>query len=114
VSAEHLIELSPWHMVAVLKSGSKVSPPGTSGPTKLLSHVHILLELGIVQQPKLGLDDVKPVIHLKRISCLSQCHRLHRQEVGVGGVHHQLVVWLVPSMVHKVLCQHPHEPVLRG
>jgi hypothetical protein len=62
-----------------------------------------LLELGIVQEPKLGLGDAKLVIRLKRISHLDERQRVHHQEVSVGGVHHRWVVWLVHSTVHEVL-----------
>jgi hypothetical protein len=39
VSTKGLVEPNPRHLVAVLKSGGEVSPPSSSGPTKLLSHV---------------------------------------------------------------------------
>jgi hypothetical protein len=45
----------------------------------------------------------KLVICLERISRLGEKQRVHRQEVGVG-VHHRLVVLLVHSTVHEVLC----------
>jgi hypothetical protein len=51
---------------------------------KLLGHLQSLLELGTVQKPKLELDDVKPVIHLKWISHLGKCRRVHHQVVSVG------------------------------
>jgi hypothetical protein len=100
--------------VAILKIGGVASPPSTDGPTKLLGHVQSLLELSTVQDPKLGLGDVKPVICLKQITCLGEHRRVHRQEVGVGGLQHLLVVWLMTSSVHEVLRQHPHVLVLRG
>jgi hypothetical protein len=46
VSTKGLMELDPWHLVAILKSGGVASPPSTSGPTKLLGYVQSLLELG--------------------------------------------------------------------
>jgi hypothetical protein len=67
VSTKGVAQLGQWHLVAILKSGGEVSPPSTGRPTKLLGHVYSLLELGTVQEPKLGLGDVKLVIHLKRI-----------------------------------------------
>jgi hypothetical protein len=78
VSVEGLTELSPRHLVAVLKSGSEVSPPSTGGPTKLLGHLQSLLELSIVQQPKLRLEDAEPIICLKQISHLGLHRRVHR------------------------------------
>jgi hypothetical protein len=98
--------------VAILKSGGEVSPPSTGGPTKLLGHVQSLLELGTVQEPKLEVGDEKPVIRLKRIRCLREHQRVCRQEVGVGGVQHLLVVRLIASSEHEVLHQHLHELVL--
>jgi hypothetical protein len=72
-----LVELDPRHLVAVLKSGKVASPPSTGGPTKLLGCKQSFLELGIVQEPKLGLGDAKPVIRLKRIRCLDEQQRVH-------------------------------------
>jgi hypothetical protein len=112
VFAEGLAELNSQHLVVIAKSGGVVSPPSTGGPTKLLSRIQSLLELSTMQQPKLGLGDVKPVIRLKRISRLDECRRVRHQKVSVGGVHLWLVVWLAHSTVHEVLCQHPHELVL--
>jgi hypothetical protein len=86
------MELSPQHLVVIQKSGGEVSPPST----------------------KIRLNDAKPIIHLKRISHLSECQRVRRQEVNVGGVHHRLVLLLVPSTVHEVLRQHPHELIQHG
>jgi hypothetical protein len=40
---------------------------------KLLGHIQSLLELGTVQEPKLGLSDANPVIHLERVGCLYDC-----------------------------------------
>jgi hypothetical protein len=64
VSTESSVELSPRHLVAILNSGGEVSPPSTRGSTKLLGCEQSLLELSVVQKPKLGLDDAKPVIYL--------------------------------------------------
>jgi hypothetical protein len=41
-------EFGPWHMVAVLNGGGKVSPPSTRGSMKLLGHEQSLLDLGVV------------------------------------------------------------------
>jgi hypothetical protein len=48
VSTKGLVELGPRYLVAVLKSGGEVSPPSIGGPTKLMGHVHSLLELNTV------------------------------------------------------------------
>jgi hypothetical protein len=113
-SVEGLTELSTHRLVAVLKSGSEVSPLSTHRATKLLGRVQSLLELGIVQQLKLGLDDAKLDICLKWISRLGERRRVRHQEVIAGGVHHRLVMQLAHSTVDEVLHQHPHELVLRG
>jgi hypothetical protein len=81
---------------------------------KLLGHKQGLLDLGVVQKPKLGLNDVKPVIHLQRINCLSKHQRVHRQEVDVGSLHPWLAVGWARLTLHEVLRQHPHELVLCG
>jgi hypothetical protein len=114
LSTEGLVELGPRYLVAILKSGGLGSPLSTGRLTKLLGHVQSLLELSTVHEPKLGLGDAKLVIYLKRIRRLSEQWRVHHQEVHVGGLHHLLVVWLTTSSVHKVLCEHPHELILRG
>jgi hypothetical protein len=114
VPMEGLTELSPRHLVAVVKSGGVDSPPSTGRPTKLPSCIQSLLELNAVQEAKLGLNDAKSVICLERISRLGERPRVCHQEVGVGGVHHHLVVWLVHSMMHEVIHQHTHELILRG
>jgi hypothetical protein len=67
-----------------------------------------------VYEPKLGLDEAKLVTRLKRISHLGEHRRVRRQEFDVGGVHHQLVVWLAHSTMHEVLRQHQNELVLHG
>jgi hypothetical protein len=81
VSTESCVEFSPWHRLAVLKSGGEASPPSTHRSTKLLGYEQSLLELSAVQKPKLGCDDVKPVIRL------GEHRRVHRQKVNVGGPH---------------------------
>jgi hypothetical protein len=114
VSMKGPMKLNPRHLVAILKSGGVASPPSTDGPTKLLGCVQSLLELSIMQEPKLGLSDAKPVIHLKRIKRRSEHRRVRHQEASVGGPQHLLVVRLMASSVHEVLCQHLHEFVLCG
>jgi hypothetical protein len=68
---------------------------------KLLGHEQDLLVLGVVQQPKLRLDDAKPIIRLQRINRLGECRRVPRQEVGVGS----LQPWLAVGWAHLT----PHE-----
>jgi hypothetical protein len=77
VSTKGLAELGPRQLVAIMKSGSAVSPPSTNGSMKLLGRVQSLLKLGTVQEPKLALGDVKPVIHLKWIGHLGERRRVH-------------------------------------
>jgi hypothetical protein len=81
---------------------------------KLLGCIRSLLELSTVQEAKLELSDVEPVIRFERINNLSEQRRVHHQIVGVGGVHHWVVVWRVHSTVHEVLLRHSHELILRG
>jgi hypothetical protein len=50
-------EFGPWHLVVVLNGGTEVSPPSTHGSIKLLGREQGLLDLGVVQKPKLGLND---------------------------------------------------------
>jgi hypothetical protein len=113
VSTESCAKLGPQHLVAVLKSGGEFSPPSTHGSTKLMGHKQSLLNLSIVQKPKLGFDDVKPVIHLQRINRLGERRRVRRQKVSVGGLHPRRAVGWAPLTLHVVLRQHPHELVLR-
>jgi hypothetical protein len=94
VSTEGLTKLGPRHLVAVVKTGGVVHPTSTGGPMKLLGYVQSLLELGTVQKPKLGLSDANPIMRLEQIRHLGDRRRVCHQEVGVGGVQHQLVVWL--------------------
>jgi hypothetical protein len=114
VPTKSRVELGPWHLVAVLNGGGEVSLPSTRGSTKLLGREQGLLDLGEVQKPKLGLDNAKPVIRLQRINCLSKHRRVHRQKVGVGSLHPWLAVGRARLTLHEVLCQHPHELILRG
>jgi hypothetical protein len=107
-------ELGPQHLVAVLDSGSEVGPPSTRRSTQLLGCKQSLLELSAVERSKLGLDDAKSVIFLQRISHLSKRQRVCRQKVIVESLHPRLAVGWVHLMLHEVLCQHPHELVLRG
>jgi hypothetical protein len=80
-------EFSPWHLVAVLNGGGEVSPPSIRGSTKLLGHEQGLLDLGAVQEPKLGLKDAKLVICFQQINCFGKRRWVHRQEVSVGSLH---------------------------
>jgi hypothetical protein len=81
---------------------------------KLLGHEQGLLDLGAVQKPKLGLNDVKSFIRLQRINCLGKRQRVRRQELSVGSLHPWLVVGQAHLTLHEVLCWHPHELVLCG
>jgi hypothetical protein len=78
MSTESCAELSPRHLVVVLNRCGEVIPPSTRESTKLLGREQSLLVVSTVQQPKLGLDDVKPVIHLQRISRIDKRRRVRR------------------------------------
>jgi hypothetical protein len=71
-------EFCPWHLVAVLNGGGEVSPPSTHGAMKLLGREQGLLDLRAVQKPKLGLNNVKPVICFLWINYLSKHRRVRR------------------------------------
>jgi hypothetical protein len=114
VPMESCAELSPRHLVVILDNGGEVSPPSIRGSMKLLGHEQSLLKLCVVQQPKLGLEDVKPVIRFQRISRLGKHWRVHRQEVSEGSLQPRLAVGQAHLMLHEVLHQHPHELILRG
>jgi hypothetical protein len=47
----------------LLQSGGVVHPPGAGGPMKLLDRIQCLLILCAMQESKLGLNSVDPVIH---------------------------------------------------
>jgi hypothetical protein len=76
VGVESITELSPQHLVVHRASG--VTP-------QLLRGEEGLLHLGAAQEPKLGLHHPKPVVGLKRLSCLGEERRMHSREVAVGG-----------------------------
>jgi hypothetical protein len=103
VPTKNHVEFGPWHLVAVLNSGGEVGPPSTRGSMKLMGHEQGLLDLGVVQKPKVGLNDVKPVIHLQQIDCLGKHRWVHRQEVDVGSLHPWLEVGQVYLTLHEVL-----------
>jgi hypothetical protein len=44
-----------------------------------------ILHLRAVQEPKLGLDHLKPVIGLERLSCLGEERRMSGHKVAVGS-----------------------------
>jgi hypothetical protein len=72
VGTESTAELSPRHLVVYRANGSVVGPTCTSVATQLLCGKEGLLHLRAVQEPKLGLDHLKPVIGLERLSCLDE------------------------------------------
>jgi hypothetical protein len=85
VGAESIAELNPRHLVVHGASGGVVGPPHVGVTTQLLRSEEGLLHLGAAQEPKLGLHHPKPVIGLKRLSCLSKEWRVSGHEVTVGG-----------------------------
>jgi hypothetical protein len=52
---------------------------------QLLRGKESLLHLRVVQEPKLGLDHLKPMIGLESLSCLSEEKRVSVREVIVGS-----------------------------
>ena len=66
-------------------SGGVVGPPHTGVTTQLLCGEEGLLHLRAVQEPKLGLDHLKPVIGLEWLSWLGEEWRVSGREVAVGS-----------------------------
>jgi hypothetical protein len=85
VGTESIAELSPWHMVIHGKSGGVVGPPRAGVTPQWLRGEEGLLHLGAAQEPKLGLHHPKPVVGLKRLSCLGEERRMCSCEVAIGG-----------------------------
>jgi hypothetical protein len=81
VGAESAAKLGPRHVVIYGVSGCVVGPPHTGITTQLLCGEEGLLHLHAVQEPKLGLDHLKPVIGLERLSCLSEERRVSGRAV---------------------------------
>jgi hypothetical protein len=85
VAAEGIAELSPWHMVIHGASGGVVGSPCAGVTPQLLRGKEGLLHLDEAQEPELGLHHPKPVVGLKRLSCLGEERRVPSREVAVGG-----------------------------
>jgi hypothetical protein len=85
VGAESIAELIPRPLIVRRASGGVVSPPRAGVTTQVLRTKEGLLYLGIAQEPKLGLHHPKPVVSLKRLSCLGEEWQVSGREVTVGG-----------------------------
>jgi hypothetical protein len=85
VGVEGIAELSPRHLVIRGVSGGVVGPPRASITPQLLHDEEGLLHLGVAQEPELGLHHRKPVVGLKRLSCLGEERRVRSREVAVSG-----------------------------
>jgi hypothetical protein len=85
VGVEGISELSPRHLVIRRASGSVVGPPRASVTPQLLCGEEGLLHFGAAQEPELGLHDPKPMVGLKRLSCLDKERQMRSREVAVGG-----------------------------
>jgi hypothetical protein len=70
VGAEGITKLSPRYLIVHGASGGVVGPPRAGVTTQLLHGEEGLLHFGAAQEPKLRLHHPKPVIDLKRLSCL--------------------------------------------
>jgi hypothetical protein len=66
-------------------SGGVVGPPRVGVTQQLLHGEEGLLHYGAAQEPKLGLHHPKPVVGLKRLSCLGEEWQMRSREVAVGG-----------------------------
>jgi hypothetical protein len=85
VGAEGIAELSPLHLVICGASSGVFGPPRTSVTPQLLCGEEGLLHFSAAQEPKLGLHHPKPVVGLKRLSCLGEEWRVRSCKVAVGG-----------------------------
>jgi hypothetical protein len=85
VGAESVAELSPRHLVVRGASGGVVNPLHDGITTQLLCGEESLLHVRAAQELKLGLEHMKPVVGLERLSCLSEEQRMSGREVAVGG-----------------------------
>jgi hypothetical protein len=85
VGTEGIAELSPRHLVIRGASGSVVGPPRTGVTPQLLCGEEGLQHLGATQEPELELHPPKPVVGLKRLSCLGEEWQVHTHKVAVGG-----------------------------
>jgi hypothetical protein len=85
VGMESITELRPWYLIVHGASGGVVGPPCAGVTTQLLHGEEGLLHFGASQEPKLGLHHPKPVIGLKRRSCLCEERWVSGRDVAVGG-----------------------------
>jgi hypothetical protein len=85
VGTESIAELSTRQLVIRGASDGVVGPPRASVTPQLLCGEEGFLHFGAAQEPKLGLHNPKPVVGLKRLSCLGEERRMHSHEVAVGG-----------------------------
>jgi hypothetical protein len=85
VGAEGTVELDPQHMIIRRASGGVVGPPRAGVTPQLLRGEEGFLHFGAAQESKLGLYHLKPVVGLKRLSCLGEERRMRSREVAVGG-----------------------------
>jgi hypothetical protein len=96
VGVEGITEFSPRHLVIRGASGGVVGPPRASVTPQLLYGEEGLLHFGAAQELELGLHDPKPVVGLKRLSCLGEERRMRSHEVAVGG---QSWGWSIPCPI---------------
>jgi hypothetical protein len=85
VGTESIVKLSPRHLVIRGVSGGVVGPPRAGITLQLLRSEEGLLHFGVAQEPKLKLHHPKPVVDLKRLSCLGEERWMCSREVAIGG-----------------------------
>jgi hypothetical protein len=85
MGAKSFTKLVPWHLVVCGVSGSVVGPPHTCVSPQLPCGEEDLLILCAVQEPKLGLDRLKLVVGLQKLSCLSKERQVSSRKFSVGG-----------------------------
>jgi hypothetical protein len=57
-------ELTPWDFVIFQWCGGVGGPPGSYRGSELLSIIHSLLELCIVEKTEFGFVRMEPIVHL--------------------------------------------------
>jgi hypothetical protein len=82
---EGTVELDLRHLVVHGASSGVVGPPCAGVTTQLLHGEEGLLNFCAALESKLGLNHPKPVISLKRLSCLGEERWMGGREVTIGG-----------------------------
>jgi hypothetical protein len=85
VGVKSAAELGPRHLVVRRVSGGAVGPPRANVTMQLQCGEMSLLHLRAMQEPELGLDDLKLVTSLDRLSYLGEERPVSGHEVTIGS-----------------------------